>query len=271
MINIVLILVLVAIIYFIFKGIDKAEYDINHKFDENKCKLDKFNIDNLHILKRDKEYSNLINKLINDKKVKFTDKELDILKNKYQFYDVKDKYDIKNMSYNVNGNCKNPLIKEGTNPVFNNSDVNPNQSENEKENQNDKDNLNKFTSLDNGKLDIKLLGDVQYNEILKKLKDDVNKVPITCSNMEVLNFNKDYMKNYYYDIYGENVQATLEDYFVNYYSKINTNKFDNECVPVNIKATPNYLLIPDQFYTEKYLTNAYNIDWQRIINPLTIY
>ena len=268
MINIVLILILVTIIYFIYQKINKIEYDINHEFDENKCILDHFDIDNLHILKRDKEYSGLINKLVNDKKIKFTEKELEILKDKYQFYNVKDKYNIKNMSYNVNGNCKNILLREDENPVINDIDLNPNAIINDDKNN---DNSNNFTSLNNGKIDIKLLGDIQYNEILNKLNQDVDNVPITCPNMEVLNFNKDYMKNYYIDMYGEKVQATLEDYFINYYSKINTDKFDNQCVPVDLKATPNYLLIPDQFYTEKYLTNAYNIDWQRIVNPLTIY
>ena len=216
--------------------------------------------------------------MVDEKKVKFTNEEIKILKDKYQFYNIKDKYNIKNISNNVNGNCKNILLREDKNPAINEKDL----ANYDKDNQeidltiddinspnNDK-NINNFETLDNGNLDIKLLGDVQYNEILKKLNQQVDDVPITCANLDVLK-NKDYMKNYYFDIYGERVQSSLEDYFINYYSKINTDKFDDQCVPVNLKSYPNYLFIPDQFATEKYLSSAYNVDWQRIVNPLTIY
>ena len=48
-------------------------------------------------------------------------------------------------------------------------------------------------------------------------------------------------------------------------------KKDNKCIKVNTKQVGNYMFIPDQFDTQKYLTNAYNIDYNRIINPWTIY
>jgi len=96
--------------------------------------------------------------------------------------------------------------------------------------------------------------------------------------------NPRYLKNYYLDIFGNNVESNLSDYFANYQTIINDNdykctKFKNgkckmqlsSCVPVKTTKGNNNMIIPDQYDTNKYLTNAYNIDWSRIINPNTIY
>ena len=50
MINIVLIIIITICVYYIFNWINSKEYEINHKFDESKCKLDHFNIDDMHII-----------------------------------------------------------------------------------------------------------------------------------------------------------------------------------------------------------------------------
>ena len=273
MINIVLIIIITICVYYIFNWINSKEYEINHEFDESKCKLDHFNIDNMHIIKRDKEYSRLINKLIDEKKIKFTDKEIEILKNNYQFYNIKDIYNIQNISNNVQGSCKNILLEENKDsPINNNDNKNYNKDidadlkwtelETKKNKQFD---INKFDNID-----IPNLRNKEYNQIIKELNSNLNNTKIEPKDVAVLT-NKDYMKNYYYDVFGENIQASLQDYFADYYSRIDNNKFKDECVAVNLKSVPNYLLIPDQYDTQKYLSNAYNIDYQRLVNPYTVY
>jgi hypothetical protein len=72
------------------------------------------------------------------------------------------------------------------------------------------------------------------------------------------------------DIYGNKVESNLLDYFSDYYTNINNDK-DDKSIPVKtLIGKPNFI-IPDQYNIEKYLTNAYNVDWSRIVNPYTVY
>ena len=49
------------------------------------------------------------------------------------------------------------------------------------------------------------------------------------------------------------------------------NDNNNEGQKVNIIKGKSNFIIPNQFDTLKYQTNAYNIDWNRIINPMTTF
>jgi hypothetical protein len=79
-----------------------------------------------------------------------------------------------------------------------------------------------------------------------------------------------YLKNYYLDIYGNRIESNLTDYFADYYTNINIDK-PKEAIPVTtLKGNSNFI-IPDQYSIQNYFTNAYNVDWSRIVNPYTIY
>ena len=78
--------------------------------DHTKCNIEKFNIDDLVIIKRTPEYSNFINKIIDNKSFIFTDEELKNLKNSHQIFNLKNnEQDIENISNIVYTNCKNNL------------------------------------------------------------------------------------------------------------------------------------------------------------------
>ena len=62
----------------------------------------------------------------------------------------------------------------------------------------------------------------------------------------------------------------MTDYFADYYTNINT-KDPKEAIPVDtLKGNSNFI-IPDQYHIQNKFTNAYNIDWSRIVDPYTIY
>ena len=63
----------------------------------------------------------------------------------------------------------------------------------------------------------------------------------------------------------------MDEEINSYIYEINNNLDKDKCIKVNSKNIGNYMFIPNQFKTQKYLTNAYNIDYNRIINPWTIY
>ncbi len=230
-------------IFSLYNLITETEKNKNKILDESLCNLENFDIDDMYIIKRGKEYEKYINKLIDKNKKFFSKEELDILKNKFQFYDIKDKDNIKNISNQIYGNCKNKLKNANINMDDPDEDININ--------------------------DIELLNDPSYKKTLKDINNNIDKIKINCDVTNVLKDN-DYLKNYYIDIDGNNIKASLKDYFADYYAQINE-KNDDSCIKVNTKEVGNYMFIPDQFKTEKYLTNAYNIDYNRIINPWTIY
>ena len=204
------------------------------KFQSKNTPID-FNIDELEIIKRTPEYLKFIDNLINKKKDLFTDKELEILKKEYQFY------------------IKNNKIQNISNNIYNNYLVN------------DTDNDDIFS---NEYDDIFAYNNIVYNKIYKNLKKDVKNININNNDILVLNDDK-YLKNYYWDIYGNKIKSNMIDYFTDYYSTIHKNP--KECKSVDtIKVASNFI-IPDQYENNKDLTDAYTIDFSRIINPLTIY
>jgi hypothetical protein len=235
--------------------------------------LENFDIDKMHIIKREPEYQKLINNLINEKRYIFTDDELKILKNKFQIYNVSDT-DIQNITKIMMLNCKNKL-----DTLSDNYELTPEELEEVKYN---------------------IFNNVQYEQILDNLdtkEKDFN--DLNCENTKFLNLNN--QKNYYYDLFGNNIISDTKQYMANYYSTINSN--DNKyCIPVktvpvkkpqayNINDLPitdkpyfsnpfkiqplneDYTdyIIPIQYYNDIEQTNIYNIDNERVINPYTIY
>jgi hypothetical protein len=109
-----------------------------------------------------------------------------------------------------------------------------------------------------------------YKSTYNNLKKDIltlNKP--TIDDIQVLH-DKNYLNNYYYDIFGNQVQASLTDYYTNYYSTINDKKSKN-CTKVNIIPKDNNFIIPDQYNNQKHMTNAYYIDYSKIIDPRTTF
>ena len=237
--DLIIIIIFVIVILILYKLINDGNTGNNN----SKCNLENFDIDDMYIIKRGKEYEKYINKLIDKKKKYFNKEELKILKNNFQFYNIKDKDDIKNISNQIYGNCKNKLK---------NANININDPDED-------------ISIDN----VELLNDPSYFKTLKQINNNIDEIKINCDNTNVLKDN-DYLKNYYIDVDGNNIKASLKDYFADYYAEINEKK-ENKCIKVNTKKIGNYMFIPNQYDTQKYLTNAYNIDYNRIINPWTIY
>ena len=241
--DLIIIIIVILLIFGIYKLITNVEENKNKFLDESLCNLENFDIDDMYIIKRGKEYKKYIDKIIEKKKDFFSEQELKILKNNFQFYNIEDKENIKNISNLIYGKCKNKI--KNANMSINDPD----------------EDVNLINS--------ELLSDPSYFKTLKKINNNIDNIQINCDNTNVLKDN-DYLKNYYIDIDGNNIKASLKDYFSNYYAQINGNN-ENKCIKVNTKQIGNYMFIPDQFDTQKYLTNAYNIDYNRIINPWTIY
>lgn len=215
-------------------------YANQYKLANTKCELEKFDIDDLMVIKRTPEYSKYINNLIDQKSFIFNDQQLKALKNQQQIFKLNNENDIKNISDIVYTDCNKELKFS-------------------KDNKYVYDNLNIEVS------------DNDYENIKNNLKNDINVITEpNCTNVGVLKnnipFTKNYLKNYYKDLYGNRVQADLGDYFTAYYTLINSD--DNIGLPVNTQIGHSNFLIPDQYNYNKEFTNAYNIDWSRIINPL---
>ena len=95
-----------------------------------------------------------------------------------------------------------------------------------------------------------------------------NTKDLDCKDVKVLQ-RPLYLNNYYYDMYGNKIEASLKDYINDYHIRIDNN--NNEGQKVNIIKGKSNFIIPNQFDTLKYQTNAYNIDWNRIVNPMTTF
>jgi hypothetical protein len=278
MISIFILIILVALVTTIFYWINSYESNIK-KLDTN-CNLENFDIDKIHIIKRDPYYQKLINELIDNKAYLFTDDELKILKNQFQIYNINNDAtstatatgkpssdQIQNISKIILLNCKNNLDNmDKTTPP---NDI-------------------VYSPAELADIKYNLLNNDIYNKILGKFTDDVNTIdPPDCSNTKFLQTNK--LKNYYYDLYGNNIISTPLDYMANYYTTINKseNEIDNDgCVPVKTVKGNSEFIIPDPFinftpfqgpiqnadYWNSYHgTNIYNIDNERIINPMLAY
>ena len=87
-------------------------------------------------------------------------------------------------------------------------------------------------------------------------KNDINIITEpNCTNIGVLKnnipFSKNYLKNYYKDLYGNRVEAELIDYFTAYYTLINSD--DNIGLPVNTQIGHSNFIIPEQYkYDSKF-------------------
>lgn len=205
------------------------------------CNILDLDIDNLVIIKRSDEYKKLINNLIDNKKFIFNDNDISILKNTNQIYQINNNFENDQTANN---------ITNITNKIINCSNVNNNDEITENFNSN-----NIYQPENN-----------EYIRIVNKLSDDNNNLLINCSNIP--NYpNSNYMDNYYWDVFGNKIQSKLSDYYADYYTNINKNP--KECVNVKTLQGKSNFIIPSQYSTEKYLTNAYNVDWNRIINPLS--
>ncbi len=232
MIEIILFLVVIIIIYthqYNHKKPNNSEPFKNDN-DNDKCNLD---IDNLYIYDRDKNYNKYIGKVINENNnINYSKEEIEIMKNKHQFYNLDDKKNISNL---VMGKCKNSYgsydIGGGSYYGYNsnvsggfNSDVN----------------------------EVMGFGDVK-GSIIEKEKEK-----------GICDYNLD---NYYYDLKGNNIKSTLQEY------RKNINNSD-ECIPVTYTHEPKKtsdMIIPNTNNINKDLTNAYDVNWSKVLNPLTIY
>jgi hypothetical protein len=225
-------------------------YTTNNYTDNSTQNLDNFDIDNMLVIKRTPEYSNLINKLIDDKSFIFNEEQIKILKNQQQIFNIK-----KNKEQDVIDNISN-IIYQSTDKL-DNIPIN-----------NNPNNQNIQTDFGDEIID---LSNKEYQKITNMLKNDIEQIIEPNSfNTGVLKNDieqiKNYLDNYYQDVYGNRVDASLKDYFIAYYTLINSN--DNVGFPVNTQIGKSNFLIPDQYQFNSHLTNAYNIDWNRIINPL---
>lgn len=248
--NIIKIILLIIILVLIYNYIISIDPQV--KKESFKCDLDKLDIDDLVILNRSPEYVKYINKLIDEKSFIFTDEQLKVLKNPNQFYDVdKKSNDISNISNKFYVTCKDNLDSPVGKTVEYFEDLSSDSLLTSEE----------ILELDSSK---------EYNNIIKKFKNNIeNTIKPDCVNSCVFS-NPKYLKNYYLDLYGNNVQSNLIDYFADYYTNINTED-PEKCTPVDTLIGQSNFIIPDQYNIQKYFTNAYNVDWSRIVNPYTIY
>jgi len=234
-IKIIIAIFFFIIFYFIYDYFSK-EYKENY----DKCNLDDLNIDDVVVIKRTPEYSKLIDNLIDEKSFIFSDNQIKVLKNPQQIFNViNNNQNIENISEKIYTDCKGHLDNNITGD-YNDNLIN--------------------------------VSDREYDKIERELKEDIYKlIGPNCFNTGVLRndepFTKNYLKNYYKDLYGNRIEANLSDYFTAYYTLINES--DNVGLPVNTQLGKSDFLIPDQYDYNKYFTNAYNIDWDRIINPIT--
>ena len=258
--------IFIKILFFIFIGV--VVYLIYNFYNQQnlqenlKCNIDNYDIDDLVIIKRTPEYSKLINGLIDQKSFIFSDDKLNVLKNPQQIFDINDnklnKVNISNISDIVYLNCGKQLVNN-TFDFINGKN---------KENFNNIDDSNNIQNTD----DIIDVSSKEYSDIKNMFKSDIDKlIGPNCYNTGVLKQNipliKNYLKNYYQDLYGNKINAELKDYFIAYYTLINNP--DDVGLPVDTLIGTSDFIIPDQYKYDSYFTNAYNVDWNRIINPIS--
>ena len=239
---IIAILLLASIYYFLQYNEEKIREAKIYKENFRACDIDKYDIDDLMVIKRTPEYSRLIDDIIDKKSFIFNDNQIKNLKNTQQIFNINNidsdlpmtKLDVNNISQKIYTDCKNDL------------DIAV-----------DKDLEDKTINFSNTEYDI------IKNNFQKDIK---NTIKPNCYNTSVLKKDK-YLRNYYKDVYGNQVKADLVDYFADYYTNINND--NNKCIPVDTRIGKSNFIIPDQYNAEKYFTNAYNIDWSRIINPIS--
>ena len=80
--------------------------------------------------------------------------------------------------------------------------------------------------------------------------------------------------NYYYDVYGNRIKSKMTDYISAYNTLIDSgmgNHDDAVCLPVKTMKGNDDFVIPQMYNYDSTLSNAYNVDWSRVVNPNTIY
>ena len=93
--DLIVLIILAIVILILYKLINEGDKD--GSINKSKCNLENFDIDNMYIIKRGKEYEKYIDSLIDKNKKMFSEEDLKILKNKFQFYNIKDRDNIKNI------------------------------------------------------------------------------------------------------------------------------------------------------------------------------
>ena len=268
--NIYVIIIIAILLITIYFWIDS--YEKNFNILDTHCNLENFDIDNMHIIKREPSYEKLINEIIDKKAFLFSDSELKTLKNKFQIYNVKDN-NIQNISKIILTNCKDNFDYM------------------------DKPDNTIYTQEEIADIKYQVYNDDLYTKILNKFDKEINSSPNpTCKNLDFLsdsnkNLNSNYLNsldNYYLDVWGNSIISNTKDYMANYYTTINNDLDDtnNTCVPVKtVKGNSNFILPnaythknpfsgPIQngdYWYENHSTNIWNVDNERIINPLTAY
>lgn len=229
---IVILALVILVLYF-------NEKKVNNTNKENYCNL---NIDDIKINRRGNSYTKLMEKLIKEKKDLFNDKQMKIMANRNQFYNIKNLNNIKNISQKIYGKCKKDFSS-----AFDDEYVS--------------DDIEEKSPSE------------LYNKILKNLNDEITESSTyKGQNIHVLQ-NDNYLRNYYIDIFGNNIQSEMSDYFANYFLTINDEygEIPKKAIKVDVKEGKSDFIIPNQYSNNKHMTNAYNVDWSRIINPATIY
>ena len=131
LIKVIIILFILIVCYLIY-----YVYAYNYNLTKKKCELEKFDIDDIMVIKRTPEYSKLINKLIDEKSFIFNEQQLKSLKNPQQIFKLsKNNQDIKNISNIVYNDC-NKELEFFTNTdadIYNYSDNNIDTSDNQYE------------------------------------------------------------------------------------------------------------------------------------------
>jgi hypothetical protein len=204
---------------------------------EDFCDLD---MNNIKIIRRGNSYEKLIDDLINKKKDVFSDDQMKIMRNKNQYYDVEGTDNIKNISEKIYSDCKGKFASGLNN---------------------------------NGLITNKKYKNTEYDGIVNKLNKDITEASsYKGQNIPVLE-NDNYLRNYYLDVFGNRIESTMDDYFANYYLTIDDEygKIPKKEIKVGIIEGDTNFIIPNQYENNKHMTNAYNVDWSRIINPITYY
>jgi hypothetical protein len=255
MIEIILFLVVIIIICACQYNHKKSNKSEPFKKSNDKCNLD---IDNLYIYDRDKNYNKYIGKVIDENNnINYSKEEIEIMKNKHQFYNLDDKKNISNL---VMGKCKNSY-GDGSYDIGGGSyDIGSGS-----------------TDIDVSSYDLGGGSYYGYNSnVSGGFNSDIDEVmgygDVKGSLIENENKNEkgicDYnLNNYYYDLKGNNIKSTLQEY------RKNINNSD-ECIPITYTNEPKKnsdMIIPNTYDINKDLTNAYDVNWSKVLNPLTIY
>jgi len=242
MVIIFLYIIILFIIIFLINSSDEKTVTQERQYDLN----------NLVIINRNDEQQKLVENLLNSKKMLYSENEYNSLQNTTQFYNVENNV-IENITSRVNNNNNNNNINNSdnmnlfVNPIINNNNNNGN-------NNNTTDEINITDSYLNSPIDYNKSSSINdCNDIV--LNDN------SCSNK---------LDNYYRDIFGNKIQSSMNDYITTYNTTIDETNA-TKCRYVKTLKGNNDFIIPNQYEFEKYWTNAYNVDYSRVINPMTIY